>query len=219
VEEQNWSEFSFAALLGQWQGSLEISRNEAGKSSKKGKNEQRVNVKFLKAADFFAARQSVCHAVPADAIVLNGLFWGQGKAKEFEAFIPTEDDKVAYGRLSFEKLNGQEVCQFRRLGRVMGKNRLSLPAVSFSEQSTGQGRSLASADSRGTVSMEFLRFVPATARAQAFAADGRAPASAVERERPPLMIRVFQIHAQQKATGTSEWKSTEEWLYRLWKAN
>ncbi|MGZ4550900.1 MAG: hypothetical protein ACXVF0_15460, partial [Blastococcus sp.] len=99
----------------------------------------------MTAADFLQAWGGECKGLPTNALVLNGVLWEGGEgAKEYEAFVPVEDNRVAYGRVSFNKLNGQGVCRFRRLGRVMGKNRLNLPSVSFSDRAVNSGRTVAS---------------------------------------------------------------------------
>jgi hypothetical protein len=140
---------------------------------------------------------------------MNGQLWeNSSKKAEYETFIPVEDGKVAYGRLSFEKMNGKEICQFRRLGRVMGTNRLALPVVSFSEHSTVSGRSLASLASDSEYSVEFLRFAAVETKSV-----GRGPASV---EKPPLMIRVSRTSSR-NAGERGEWSGSEEQIFRLWK--
>jgi hypothetical protein len=114
-------------------------------------------------------------------------------------------------------MNGREMCQFRRYGRVMGKNRLNLPTVSFSDAVLPGGRVLASAENNlpeREISVEFLRFVKPKV-ASVIGAKSRRPASVSEAERPSLMVRVFQVQTvNNKDRG--EWKSTEEQIYRLW---
>lgn len=219
VEDQEWKDFSWNSLDGKWRGSVETWKNERD-SKKRVKTEKFAELQFLPAETFLKSRGGVsCAALPAGSLVMNGLFWaGSGEVKEYEAFVPVEDDKVAYGRLSFEKMNGKELCQFRRYGRVMGKNRLNLPAVSFSD-SAAPGRTIANAvpGAEREVSVEFLRYVEPKVTKD-FRQDGRRPASASEAERPPLMLRVFQVQTvSNKARG--EWSSTEEQIYRLWRAN
>ncbi len=215
-EDKEWQDFPFASLTGSWRGSLEFTKNEAGKP-KRVKNEKRAELRFISASVFMSARPGVaCQSIPAEAVVLNGLLWGDTKAKVFDAFVPDEDGLVAYGRLSFEKMNGQEVCQFQRLGRVMGTNRLGLPIASFSE--TKSARALASVTGESEVSVEFLRFAPGTVKKLAFAGDSRAPAATEEKEKPPLMIRVVRVQTMPPAAkGRGSWTATEESLYRLWK--
>lgn len=217
TEAQEWKDFKFAALSGSWKGSVERLRNERVQS-KKVKSEQRTQLRFVNAAEFFTAQKAACASVPAEALVLNGVLWDDGRAKnEFEAFLPVEDGNVAYGRISIEQVSGQRVCQYRRLGRVMGKNRLALPTVSFSE-SASLGRNVASADrSESNLSLEFLRFAPEEARSENFAGESRRPASAAVQEKPPLMIRVFKVSSRD-SQGRGQWKGTEEYLYRLWRA-
>jgi|GEM_PF-3789068 len=216
VEEQEWKEFSWGSLEGKWKGTVENIRNERDQA-KKTKTEKAAEFTFVKATAF-----GTCASLPANAIVLNGLLWEQGSdsgAREYEAFIPADDGKVAYGRVSVSKMNNKDFCQFRRLGRVMGKNRLNLPTVSFSGRNAVSGRGIASNDGAQAkeqdVSVEFLRFAPLE-KPTAFQADGRKPASTKEQERPALIFRVFKISTA--ATGKHEWVGTEEFIYRLWKS-
>jgi hypothetical protein len=202
VEEQEWKEFSWGALEGKWKGTVENTRNERDQS-KKSRTEKAAEFSFVRADKFLSS----CQALPAGALVLNGLLWEKGSetgAREYEAFVPAEDGKVAYGRVSVSKMNGKDLCQFRRLGRVMGKNRLNLPTVSFSGQAARPQE----------ISVEFLRFA-STDQPSAFQSDGRKPASAREQERPSLMFRVFKISTV--PTGRHDWAGTEEYIYRLWK--
>jgi hypothetical protein len=218
VEEQEWKEFSWASLEGKWKGSVESFRNERDQA-KKTKVEKPVELSFGPATKFLQER-GTCASLPETAMVLNGILWEQGKlevAREYEAFVPAEDGKVAYGRVTFSKLNGKDHCQFRRLGRVMGKNRLSLPSVSFSDRAAQfAGRSLASTAPHQEISLEFLRYSTID-KAPAFAAGGRKPASARDQERPTLMFRVFKV-ATTTGGVKGEWSATEEHIYRLWRA-
>lgn len=209
TEEQAWNEFSWADLPGQWKGAVETVKNDRG-AAKRTKTDKKVEFRFMTAADFLKARNSACDRLPTDAVVMNGQLWESvSKKAEYEAFVPVESGKVAYGRLSFEKMNGKEICQFRRLGRVMGTNRLALPVVSFSEHSTVSGRSLASLSNDSDLSVEFLRFAAAETKAAA----GRGPASV---ERPPLMIRVSRTSSRVSGER-GEWSGSEEQIFRLWK--
>jgi len=219
VEDQEWNAFSWNALPGQWKGSVETFQNQ--KAAKKSKKESKVDLRFLTAGAFLDAHKaSSCGSLPANALVLNGLLWAQEKTvpTEYEAFVPVEDNKVAYGRLSFEKVNGQQVCNFRRLGPVMGKNRLALPTVSFAQDSNLSGRGLASVVGENELSLEFLRFAPEAQTAKDFQPDGRKPASAELVEKPALMIRVYKVSTR---TGgeRGQWSGTEESIYRLWKVD
>ncbi|MGZ3693247.1 MAG: hypothetical protein ACXWQO_03515 [Bdellovibrionota bacterium] len=219
VEEQEWKDFSFASLGGKWKGSVETWKNERD-SKKKVKDEKVAELQFLTADEFLKTRGSTgCAGLPAGSLVLNGLFWqNASEAKEYDAFIPVEDDKVAYGRLSFEKMNGKDFCQFRRYGRVMGKNRLNLPSVSFSDAVLPGGRNVASTGKEREISVEFLRFVKPNTTAAFTGVASRRPASLGDAERPPLMLRVFQVQSiTNKDRG--EWSYTEEQIYRLWRSN
>lgn len=219
VEDQSWKDFSWNTLEGKWRGEVESWKNERN-SKNKARNTVAAELQFMSGEQFLQARgANECAALPKGSLVLNGLFWGgMPGAKEFEAFVPAEEGKVAYGRLSFERMNGKDFCQFRRYGRVMGKNRLSLPAVSFSDSVLPGGRVIASApNTEKEISVEFLRFVQPQVAAD-FPKGSRRPAAAAEAERPSLMIRVFQVQTlNNKSRG--EWSSTEEQIYRLWRAN
>lgn len=217
VEDQEWNDFAWSSLEGKWRGSVETWQNERD-TKKRVKTEKVAELQFLPADGFLKSRGTdSCANLPAGSVVLNGLFWNTGsERKEYEAFVPVEEDKVAYGRLSFEKMNGKDFCQFRRYGRVMGKNRLGLPSASFSNAVLPGGRTIASSGSEREISVEFLRFAKSKPSTKDFSADGRRPAAAIEAERPPLMLRVFQVQTQvNKDRG--EWRSTEEQIYRLWK--
>ncbi|HEY8279527.1 MAG TPA: hypothetical protein VIH99_07890, partial [Bdellovibrionota bacterium] len=218
VEEQEWKDFTWTSLVGRWRGSVENMRNLVG-VAKKAKTDKRAELNFVKGDAFMQAHGGSCTSLPAESVVLNGLFWeSASQGKEYEAFVPVEDGKVAYGRVSFEKMNGKELCHFRRFGRVMGKNRLDLPTVSFSDKAVAtDGRALASANSEQEFNVEFLRFAWQDKATKQFSGDGRGPASVKEQERPALILRVFRVDT--KGSGSrSEWSSTEEYIYRLWKA-
>jgi hypothetical protein len=215
VEEQEWKEFSWNALLGRWKGSVQNMRNIQG--AKKTQTDKPAELSFLTAENFAKAHSMNCPNLPANALVLNGQFWETTvAAKEYEAFVPAEDGKVAYGRVNTEKVNGKDFCHFRRFGRVMGKNRLNLPTVSFSDRAITKDRMPASLNAEQEISVEFLRFATAEKPMKAFQSDGRRPASAKEQERPPLILRVFRVSS--KTNGErGEWSGTEEYIYRLWK--
>jgi hypothetical protein len=218
VEDQQWKDFSWNDLVGKWKGSVETLRNEK-RTTKKMKSEKMAELNFVNADTFLQAWGGECKGLPKNGVVLNGVLWeGGAGAKEYEAFVPIEEGKVAYGRVSFDKVNGQGFCHFRRLGRLMGKNRLDLPSVDFSDRALTSARQVASVGSEQAMSVEFLRFAPSDAVAKAFTPDNRRPSSVKERERPPLMLRVFRVSTH---TGgeRGEWNSTEEAVYRLWKAN
>jgi hypothetical protein len=222
VEEQAWKDFSWNDLLGKWRGSVENMKNEQA-TAKKSKTDKKAELNFVKASDFLQAWGGECKGLPENALVLNGVLWEGGVgAKEYEAFVPVEDDRVAYGRVSFNKINGQGVCRFRRLGRVMGKNRLNLPAVSFSDKAVAPSRDVASAGGASDdISVEFLRFATTEKTdkvVKAFTADGRKPASVGEQERPSLILRVFKISTKANS-ARGQWTGTDEYIYRLWKAN
>jgi hypothetical protein len=218
AEEQEWEDFAWEDLPGQWRGEVEVLKNEKG-AAKKDKQQKKVEIRIFTAGEFLKARgELACAALPENALVVNGLFWGDGQ-QEYEAFLPTEDDKVSYGRLAFEKVNGNSICQFRRLGRVMGKNRLDLPAVSFSESNgvkATTGRSLASALSDNEVHLEFLRFAARETKAVEFTGEGRRPASVDQQEKPPFILRVVQSKSREGGER-GQWTGTDEQIYRLWK--
>ncbi len=215
VEEQEWKEFSWNALLGRWKGSVQNMRNNLG--AKKTQTDKPAELSFLTAENFVKAHGMACQSLPANALVLNGQLWENATStKEYEAFVPAEDGKVAYGRVSVDKVNGKDLCHFRRFGRVMGKNRLDLPTVSFSDRAITKDRMPASLNAEQEISVEFLRFAAKEKPMKAFQGDGRRPASVKEQERPPLILRVFKVSS--KTTGErGEWSGTEEYIYRLWK--
>jgi len=213
VEEQEWKKFSWSELEGKWKGSVESLSNSRD-AAKKNKSDKYAELNFMR-----AEKLGACPSLPENALVLNGLLWEQNRAvtnKEFEAFVPAEDGRVAYGRVSFKKVNGKDHCQFRRLGRVMGKNRLNLPTVSFSDRNLTAGRGLASASPQQEISVEFLRFAPLE-KPVSFQGNARKPASLKDQERPALILRIFKI-ATASGSLKSEWAGTEEFIYRLWKA-
>jgi hypothetical protein len=223
VEDQAWNEFAWPELSGRWQGSVETVKNDRA-SAKRDKSERKVEFRFLTAADFLKAKNASCDSLPADAVVMNGQLWeSASKRAEYEAFVPAESGKVAYGRLSFEKMNGKEFCQFRQMGRVMGMNRLALPVVSFSEHSKVSGRALASLASDSEYSVEFLRFAPAGKAVEAQEVPvpsvkgwGSVDPIVARSERPPLMIRVSRITSREGGER-GEWRGSEEQIFRLWK--
>jgi hypothetical protein len=191
-------------------------------SAKKQKADKPAELSFVKAESFLQAWGSDCKGLPKEALVLNGVLWDGGLGpKEYEAFIPVEGNKVAYGRISFSQLNGKGTCLFRRLGRVMGKNRLNLPAVSFSDRAITGARAPASANDHQDISVEFLRFAPMDPATRSFSSDGRKPSSVKDQERPPLILRVFRVtsHSSEKFSDRGEWRGTEEFIYRLWRVS
>lgn len=215
VEEQEWKDFSWNELTGRWKGFVETTKNQQG--AKKSRVEKAAELTFLTGEQFMNTHGGSCKGLAKEAVVLNGLFWEDGKnSREFDAFVPTEEDKVAYGRISFEKLNGKDLCRFQSFGRVMGKNRLDLPSVSFSDQVVQPGRTIASRTSADDINVEFLRFAAKDKPTKAFSKDGRKPSSVKEQERPPLMFRVFRVTSKVNK-NRGEWSSTEELIYRLWK--
>jgi hypothetical protein len=217
AEDQEWDDFAWNDLQGQWKGEVETLKNEKG-AVKKEKQQKKVEIRIFTAGEFLKAKgQATCPALPENALVVNGLFWG-GEKQEYEAFVPSDEEKVVYGRLAFEKVNGQTVCQFRRLGRVMGKNRLDLPTVTFSENNINSnvGRTLASSLNDSEVNLEFLRFAPTQSKNIAFRADGRRPASVKEEQKPPFILRIFKLQTKEGGER-GQWQATEEQIFRLWK--
>jgi hypothetical protein len=217
VEEQEWKEFSWNGLVGKWKGSVENVKNFSA-AAKKAKTAKNAELSFVKADTLLQAWGGQCKGLPANALVLNGVLWEGGVgAKEYEAFVPVENDKVAYGRVSFNQLNGQGVCRFRRLGRVMGKNRLNLPTISFSDRAVSSGRTVASPTNE-EISVEFLRYASHDQPTRSFTSDGRKPSSVKDQERPPLILRVFRTTSH-AGGDRGQWTGTEESIYRLWKVN
>jgi hypothetical protein len=214
-EEQRWKDFSFAALNGSWQGSLETHKNDG---VKKHKEEKRAELRFVDAKSFLTAKGvNACAELPEESVILNGLLWESGRSvPEFEAFGKAEDGRVAYGRVTIDK----DQCRFHRLGRVMGRNRLALPAVQFSQREARSSRAPASMGRENEVSVEFLRFDPSAGKvASSFEKTGRRPAAVEISERPALLIRVYKTASRYSNASEGQWNGTEEYLYRLWKTN
>lgn len=213
VEDQSWKEFSWKNLPGKWKGTVETVTTQKG--AKKNKKEEAVEFRFLTAQEFMQAKQATsCGSLPEETIVLNGVLWQSPDVSTYEAFVPMPDDKVAYGRLHLEKINGATTCRFSKFGGAMGKNRLNLPAIAFSDRGNSSGRGLASLNEKET-NLEFLRFAGTDPKV-AFKGDGRGPASVKEQARPALMIRMFQLSTTENE-GKSQWGGSEEKIYRLWK--
>jgi hypothetical protein len=191
-------------------------------SAKKSKQNKYAEFSFVNGGDFLKTLGVECKDLPSSSIVLNGVLWESTiGAREYEAFVPVEKDNVAYGRVSFEKVNGQDYCHFHRMGRVMGKNRLDLPSVSFSESAVNSARLPASAGGQAEeFNLEFLRFSSKDKPTpiSSFTKDGRQPSSVKEQERPALIFRIFRISSK---TGgdRGEWTGTQEYIYRLWKTD
>jgi hypothetical protein len=211
AEAQAWEDFSWKDLSGKWKGSVETVRGDKG--AKKVKKDEKVEIKFLTAKEFFEAKKiEGCGSMPAEAVVMNGIFWSASEDNSsFDAFVPAAEEKVAYGRIRLERLNGTTTCRFSKFGGDMGKNRLNLPSVMFSNTGNFSGRGLASLDEKET-SVEFLRFAPMET-----AKKGRSPAMVQDEARPPLMIRVFQLSSQDDGYGKTRWAGSEEKIFRLWK--
>lgn len=216
-EPQAWQDFGWKELSGKWKGSVETATSAKGQ--KKSKKEEKVQIRFLTTQEFFKAHEiEGCGNLPAESVVLNGVMWPSEKTeKVYDAFVPAEEDKVAFARIQVEKLNGKSQCSFRKHGGVLGKNRLDLPVISFSDRGAGVGRGLASLESpEKDVSVEFLRFAAKDAKPSKFDSASRMPASAHEKGRPPLMIRTSQLSKVEKESG-DEWLGNEEKIYRLWR--
>lgn len=217
VEEQEWKDFSWASLGGRWKGNVENMRTK--QNTPLVRTEKSVELTFLTAQEFLSKVGGSCASLPGNAVVMNGQLWENGSSdKVYEAFVPAEDGKVAYGRVSFDKMNGKEMCHFRGFGRVMGKNRLNLPSIAFSDNVLLKDRNPASLTSEQEINVEFLRFAKKDKPETSFRKDGRAPSSVKEQERPTLILRVFKVSTV-KNGKRGEWKGTDEYIYRLWKTN
>jgi len=113
---QEWKDFSWSGLVGHWKGSVENTRAELG-AKKKVHTDKPLELSFINAEVFMRAHGGSCQGLPRDALMVNGQLWESGKtAKEYDAFVPAEDNKVAYGRVSIDSLNGKEFCRFRHFG-------------------------------------------------------------------------------------------------------
>ena len=225
TENQSWKKFAWQDLEGTWRGSIETVSNEL-KAKKKDTKQLPAEIRFV-AGDKFLATQKVtnCGSFPATAVVLNGSLWQENdktppKTQSYEVFGQVGSD-VSYGRVSFTKLNGENVCSYERIGALVGMNRLALPAVHFSQRLTPNGRVLASGTSTNEfeVNLEFLNFDANNAKAQVFPKGSRKPASVSVQDNPPLMFRVFKIvNAVHSAYDQGSWQSSQEHIYRLWRA-
>lgn len=122
-ETQSWNEVSWKDLADHWKGNVETTRNEKVKI-KREKSEQPAEFHVVSLDEFYKGYGlTSCEGVSSNAVALNGQLWSSevnSQKKEFEAFVPAEDDQIAYGRLAVEN----QSCHFQRLGRVMNKNRL-----------------------------------------------------------------------------------------------
>lgn len=218
-EMQEWDEFSWKDLKGTWRGSIEIVTNDI-KKTKKERVEKSVELTFVDGKEFLATKKvSSCEKFPENAVVLVGQVWdsGSGNERVYEVFGEREDDHVSYGRAVVVGTS----CNYVKLGRSMGMNRLALPAVNFTQRKTSNGRVLASGATPETeVNFEFLNFEPKHAQKLVFVKGSRMPASSVEQDRPPLMFRVFQMERTVNSPfARGKWNRTEEHLYRLWRLN
>jgi hypothetical protein len=210
-EEPKWTEFAWENLPGKWRGSFEQTRQARGET-KTDRKTRTVQLQFVPLREVVPSGLS-CSDLPKDSVAAKGVLWDSGAANrvnEFDVFFPSAEGTIAYGRLSFHKINGEGVCEMRRFGRVMGKNRLDLPKVAFSAESS-PGRGLAQTSER-EVSFEFLRFVPGTT--QEIGSDQRAPASSEVAGKPQLMMRTTQVQTQDNG---KQWMQSEEGIYRLWR--
>lgn len=224
-EEQSWKKFSWNSLEGSWRGSLETIANDVN-AKKKRTQEDGVEIIFINGKKFLEAKGvTACGAFPAESVVLNGKLWYGDEQKEsqefsYEVFGKQEGDRVSYGRITLNRSNtGATSCEYQKIGRSVGMNRLELPAVNFAERLTPNGRVLASgATPEFEISMEFLNFDPTRAKTQEFA--GRKPAAVEEQDKPPLFFRVFKVARNVNGPySRGEWTGTKEYLYRLWRSN
>ncbi len=225
-EEQSWKKFSWNDLTGTWKGSLETLTNEIS-AKKKDHKEESVELSFVDGQKFLTDKSvKECGTFPAQAVVMQGKFWYADEKNEakindftFEVFGKMDGDRVSYGRATINKVNGTNVCSYQKIGRSVGMNRLELPSMNFSQRMTPNGRVLASGTTpEFEVNMEFINFDPSRASKQGFTAKARKPASMEEQDKPPLFFRVFKItNNVSSAFSRGEWKSTKEYLYRLWR--
>jgi hypothetical protein len=219
TEAQSWKKFSWSALEGRWTGTVETITNSVTARSKVRK-EEKADIIFISGKKFwdsYKITENSCGTMPMDSVVMVGQAWGSQDQRSFEVFGKAEDDKVIYGRAEIRKVGAGNVCYFKKLGSNVGMNRLGLPAVTFSQRHTANGRRTASGNTpESNVSFEFLNFDPKLAEAKALVKGGRSPSSVIERA--PLFFRSFQIHHESKgAYSDGQWSSTKEYLYRLWK--
>lgn len=242
-QEQSWQGFSWSSLQGSWKGSVETVTNIVT-AAKKETKEDAVEVSFLDGKKFLESKgMTTCGAFPLQSVVFMGQLWRErdemtglnlatGKvslppsrsiasegAKVYEVFGATEDDQVSYGRATFSQVNGQNFCSYAKVAGKFFKNRLALPALTFSRRVSADGRVIASGTTpEYEVSMEFLDFRP-TAAKEAFAEkSARRPSSVFSHDKPQLFLRVFKIARNvDGAYSRGEWTGTQEYLYRLWR--
>jgi len=227
-EEQSWKKFSWNALEGTWRGSLETLTNEVN-AKKKTHKEEKVEMSFVDGKTFLTTKNITgCANFPEESVVLQGQVWyGDEKIEAakvtnhfvYEVFGKLKGDRVSYGRATIEKLNGENICTYQKIGKSVGMNRLAMPAMNFAQRITPNGRVLASGTTpEFEVSLEFLNFEPNRAVKQGFGSGSRMPAAVEEQDKPPLFFRVFKISNNITSPySRGEWTSTKEYLYRLWR--
>jgi hypothetical protein len=216
-EPQAWNKFSWENLKGTWRGSLEVVTNDIH-AKKKERAEKSVELSFVAGTDFLKQKNiASCAKFPENSVVLVGQVWDAGKGAEhvYEVFGEREDNTVSYGRAV---VTGAK-CNYVSLGRSVGKNRLDLPAVDFTQRKTKNRRVLASGATPETeVNFEFLNFESERTQKVAFINGSRMPASVQDQDKPPLMFRVFQMsRLVETPFARGKWQRTDEHLYRLWK--
>lgn len=226
-KNQSWNKFAWKELVGTWRGSMESVSDGSG--MKKSRDERSVEISFVHGTDFlksYGVRD--CGAFPAESVVVKGVLWMDANAAKrnkadytYEVFGKTDGDGVSYGRAVLEKVNGDLICKYQKVEHALTMNRLGLPAAEFTVRETPNGRVLASGSTpESQMSVEFLNYSPKKAVVTEIAKGGRAPASLTVKENPPLFLRVFRITNDVRSPyDRGEWKSTQEYLYRLWKTN
>lgn len=245
-QKQNWEGFSWGALQGSWKGSLEVVTNVVTAANKERK-EDPFEINFVSGKDFLKDKQiTTCGNFPDSAIVMDGELWklkdemtalnfASGKAnfpgtanrvpasengkKVFEVFSAGVDNSVYYGRVMLQRMNGETLCTYSRIGGNFYQNRLALPSLNFTERVTPDGRVLASGTTpEYEIQFEFLDFRPNGIAQKFSGAQARKPAAVEMHDRPQLFIRIFKM-ARNVGTeyARGEWTGTREYLYRMWR--
>jgi hypothetical protein len=220
TKKQEWKSSPFPQMTGRWRGGIEIVSDNI-KAKKKEKREDPVNLVIVNGAEFKAAHKvDSCDKLPADSIVMMGQLWTKNADKSFDAFAANGNGNVVYGKVQIKNVNGQKFCDFTKIGGEMVQNGQWLPTVSFTERRTNDGRVLASGSTpEDERIIEVLRFSPASKQKE-FKVEARRPAALNEQDKPALVMRVSRTSRNVDGPfANGRWQETQEFIYRLWRAN